>query len=149
MVNSTLSRLELVSSDLEGLDDIASRIIEFSEGLSFWIFDGDMGLGKTTLIKSICKVLTVVDLVSSPTYSILNEYQDQNKNTLYHFDFYRLNSEEEALDIGVEEYFYSGNYCFVEWPSKVPSLLPTEQYLLISLRLDNNNHRVIEVTRYV
>ena len=149
MESSALSRLQVVSQDLEDLGEIARSIIDFSEGLKFWVFDGEMGAGKTTLIKVICNKLGVEDTVSSPTYSIINEYQDRNKDTLYHYDFYRLNDELEALDIGVDEYFDMDNYCFVEWPSKVSSLLPSHHYLLISIRLENETKRVIEVTRHV
>lgn len=81
-----------------------------------------MGAGKTTLIKSLCKALGSNDNITSPTFSIVNEYAGPNK--IYHFDFYRLKNQTEALDIGCEEYFYSGNYCFIEWPEKIPDLLP-------------------------
>lgn len=148
MVNSALSRLQLVSHDLEGLEEVTLAIIDFSRGKTFWIFEGDMGAGKTTMIKSIGRLMGVQDTISSPTYSLVNEYVNDNKDILYHFDFYRLNSEEEALDIGIEEYFDSGNYCFVEWPSKVPSLLPVNQYLTISIEIGDSNQRIIEVTHH-
>ncbi|QSE99101.1 tRNA (adenosine(37)-N6)-threonylcarbamoyltransferase complex ATPase subunit type 1 TsaE [Fulvivirga lutea] len=148
MVNSALSGLKLVCRDIEELEKVATQIIEFSHGLKFWIFDGQMGAGKTTLIKEICRQLGVQDHVSSPTYSIVNEYLTGNNQTIYHFDFYRINDEEEAMDIGVEEYFDSGNYCFVEWSSKIPSLLPDKNFLNVSIEISDADQRVIELKRH-
>lgn len=85
-----------------------------------------MGAGKTTLIKEICKQLGVEDNISSPTFSLVNEYETKNGELAYHFDFYRITDEEEALDIGIEDYFYSGNWCFIEWPENVENLLPLD-----------------------
>lgn len=89
------------------------------------LFHGDMGAGKTTLISAICRQLGVADVPSSPTFSIVNEYSSPD-GPVYHFDFYRLKSEQEAFDLGYEEYFYSGTYCFVEWPEKIPNLAPED-----------------------
>jgi tRNA threonylcarbamoyladenosine biosynthesis protein TsaE len=89
-------------------------------------FQGNMGAGKTTFIKSLCDTLGVMDRTGSPTYSLVNEYRGQEGTTIYHFDFYRINSLEEALDIGFEEYLESGAYCFIEWPEMVDSLLPPD-----------------------
>jgi tRNA threonylcarbamoyladenosine biosynthesis protein TsaE len=101
-----------------------------------------MGAGKTTLIKSICKVLGVKDNVSSPTFSLVNEYHTIKGEIVYHFDFYRIKSEEEASDIGVDEYFYSDEYCFVEWPSMIPSLWPDE-YVMINIEIISEKERKI------
>lgn len=95
------------------------------------LFYGNMGVGKTTLIKEICAQLGVNDITHSPTFSIVNEYEGENA-TIYHFDFYRLTKEEEAYDIGVEDYLYSNSWCFIEWPENIKNLLPlnsTELYL--------------------
>lgn len=148
MVNSALSREELICRDIEELDEIAKKIISFSSDLIFWIFEGDMGAGKTTLIKSICKALKVVDPVTSPTYSLVNEYLTEDNKTIYHFDFYRINDEEEAIDIGAEEYFDSGNYCFIEWSSKIPSLLPESNFLTIAIEQIEQDQRMITLTRH-
>ena len=90
------------------------------------LFNGEMGVGKTTLIKQLCKSLGVQDATSSPTFSLVNEYQTSNNQTVYHFDFYRLNKKTEALDMGVDDYLYSGNWCFIEWSEKIASLLPED-----------------------
>jgi tRNA threonylcarbamoyladenosine biosynthesis protein TsaE len=101
-----------------------------------------MGAGKTTLIKSLAKALQVADSVSSPTFGIVNEYQTQAKDLLYHFDFYRLDDPMEALDIGIEEYFYSGNYCWLEWAEKITPFLP-EQFFHIELALASETGRIL------
>ncbi len=97
-----------------------------------------MGAGKTTLIKAICHTFGVQDMVNSPTFALVNEYRNAAGSIFYHFDFYRINSLEEALDIGTEDYFYSGNYCLVEWPSQVESLIP-ERNLRIQLELQEDS----------
>ncbi|WP_166924263.1 tRNA (adenosine(37)-N6)-threonylcarbamoyltransferase complex ATPase subunit type 1 TsaE [Flavobacterium poyangense] len=90
------------------------------------LFNGEMGVGKTTLIKELCKALGVEDATSSPTFSLVNEYDTADHKIVYHFDFYRLNKETEALDMGVDDYLYSGNWCFIEWSEKIASLIPDE-----------------------
>jgi len=138
---------ELFCEDIARLPEIASQVIGLAGESKVWIFEGELGAGKTTLIKELCEQLEVVDNVNSPTFSIVNEYETTNGETIYHFDFYRIKSEVEAVDIGVDEYFYSGNYCFIEWPSKIPSLLP-EEYLKITLILVSGNQRKILLERY-
>ncbi|MCL4163659.1 UNVERIFIED_CONTAM: hypothetical protein GTU68_014911 [Idotea baltica] len=108
---------------------------------------GQMGAGKTTLIKAICGALQVLDEVNSPTFSIVNEYLTVKGDTLYHFDFYRLESEEEAYHIGVEEYFYSGNTCMIEWPERVEGLLP-DDFLRIDITENTDQSRTIKLTMY-
>ena len=107
------------------VDQIAREIIELISG-KVVLFYGQMGVGKTTLIKEICKSLHTEDIISSPTFSLVNEYRTQNDAPIYHFDFYRIDSEEEALDIGVEDYFYSGDWCLIEWPNNIQNLLPLD-----------------------
>lgn len=104
---------------------IAKEIIQNSTS-KIILFHGDMGVGKTTLIKEICKILGTEDLISSPTFSIVNEYITSNNETIFHFDFYRIDNEEEAYNIGVEDYFDSNHWCLIEWPSVVENLLPLE-----------------------
>lgn len=148
MVNSAISRLELECRGLEELEEVGAKIISFAQDFKVWLFVGDMGAGKTTLIKFLCKAFGSQDTITSPTYSIVNEYRDRNDNALYHFDFYRIKDEDEAIDIGAEEYFYSGSYCFIEWPSKVPSLLPEVGLLQIDIQVVSNNERKIVITRH-
>ncbi|SKB86665.1 tRNA threonylcarbamoyladenosine biosynthesis protein TsaE [Sphingobacterium nematocida] len=116
--------MEINVKGLEDLKEAASRIISSYPNDRIFLFYGTMGAGKTTLINELCQCLHVQDHTSSPTFSIVNEYASSN-GPIFHFDFYRLKSESEAFDFGYEEYFYSGNYCFVEWPEKIPNLLPT------------------------
>lgn len=111
------------------LKDVAKSLLELinSEGYNIIEFYGSMGVGKTTLIREICSQLGVVDIVTSPTFAIINEYKiDGSDKMCYHFDFYRINKLEEVLDMGYEEYFYSGNLCLIEWPELVEELLPME-----------------------
>lgn len=97
-----------------------------------------MGAGKTTLIKEVCRQLQVEDTVQSPTFSIVNEYRTREGQPVYHFDFYRINEVEEAVQIGAEDYFYSGEWCFVEWPSRVEAILP-EEYLSVEIQVTSEN----------
>lgn len=106
------------------------------------LFYGEMGVGKTTLIKELAKQLGHTDWVSSPTFSLVNEYEN-TAGKLYHFDFYRINDQEEALSIGVEEYLYSGEWCFIEWPEKILNLLPEEAHKIIISKNDNDSRNII------
>ena len=110
---------------LKELDAVAGELLRATTK-KIWLVEGEMGAGKTTLIKKVCEVLGVTEVMSSPTFSIVNEYTTQSELTIYHFDFYRLKKETEAMDIGVEEYLDSGNYCFLEWSEKIASLLPAD-----------------------
>jgi tRNA threonylcarbamoyladenosine biosynthesis protein TsaE len=106
------------------LSEAAEILVNYFSTQRHFAFYGEMGSGKTTLIKAICAELGVKDVVNSPTYGLVNEYKTGNGSKIYHFDFYRLNSIEEALDIGVEEYLNAGSYCLMEWPEKIAALLP-------------------------
>ncbi len=108
------------------------------------LFQGPMGAGKTTIITELCKQLGVEDAMSSPTFSLVNEYATKEGDPIYHFDFYRIEDEEEAMDMGYEDYFWSGSWCFVEWPEKIPNLLPREFSLI---RIEYADHtRTISVS---
>ena len=122
------------------LDEIAQQLLKKSN-LKIFLFYGEMGVGKTRFIKSLCKGLDVLDVVSSPTFSIVNQYLNKNDDFIYHFDFYRTNNKEEIYDIGYEEYIYSSTYCFIEWPEKIESLLPNN-YIKIEMILDGNNRKI-------
>ena len=114
---------------IKGLEDYPQAAREFigqMQGARIFAFYGKMGSGKTTLIKSICEELGVEDAVNSPTFAIVNEYEDRECNTIYHFDFYRIKSLEEVYNMGYEEYVYSDAICFMEWPELIEELLPEE-----------------------
>jgi len=124
---------------LDEIKAVASKlIVHFSEKTI--LFYGDMGVGKTTLIKELATQLGVKDTLSSPTFSIVNEYQTRN-NLLFHFDCYRLNSEQEALDIGIEDYLNAGHYTFIEWPQQISGLLSTIKCNRIELKINANGTR--------
>lgn len=139
--------MELFCKALEELPTVAAQIVAFAQEEKIWLFNGEMGAGKTTLIKAICEHLEVIDNVSSPTFSIVNEYLTRKNSTIYHFDFYRIKNEREVREIGIEEYFDSGSYCFLEWASLIPSLIPAS-YVNIDIELLGNHQRVIKLRRY-
>lgn len=129
--------------NIGNLREISNQVIKAAYGRNIWIFEGEMGAGKTTLIKAICKELGVLGHIQSPTFSIVNQYLSSARETIYHFDFYRLKNETEALDFGIEEYFDSGNICMLEWAEKVESLLP-DNCFKIKISLTDNLGRNIE-----
>ncbi|MCZ8354561.1 MAG: tRNA (adenosine(37)-N6)-threonylcarbamoyltransferase complex ATPase subunit type 1 TsaE [Cyclobacteriaceae bacterium] len=134
------------SVEMKDLDELAKKLIT-QHSLKIWLMLGEMGAGKTTFVKSFCKALQVVDNMSSPTFSIVNEYKTESQSSVFHFDFYRIKNQQEAFDIGVEEYFYSNEYCFIEWPERIPDLLP-EQWMQVSITIENENQRTIQVTQH-
>jgi tRNA threonylcarbamoyladenosine biosynthesis protein TsaE len=109
----------LTARSLNDLPFIAEKLIQLYGSEIVYAFYGKMGSGKTTFIKEICKQLGVSDVITSPTFAIINEYTAAHEEKLYHFDFYRINNQEEVFDFGYEEYFYSGNKCFIEWPELI------------------------------
>ena len=133
----------LISDTLEELPLIAKEILEYASPHKKFLFYAEMGVGKTTLIKELSLQLGVEDVVSSPTFSIVNEYTSKSNGKIYHFDFYRLEDEKEAFDFGYEEYFYGDEYCFIEWPDKIPSIIKGDE-VVIKMRLCAKS-RVIEI----
>lgn len=129
-------------NDLSDLPEVAESILENLKEERIFAIQGKMGAGKTTLIKAFCKVLGVPDIVSSPTFALVNEYTDTHDESIFHFDFYRIKKIEEVYDIGYEEYLYSGNYCFMEWPEMIMHLLP-ERYVLLTIEEIEKEERVI------
>lgn len=123
----------MVSKDygLQELSEVAKWALQEGVDFNVWVLEGNLGAGKTTLVKAICRELGVEETVGSPTFSIVNEYHADSGNSIFHFDFYRLKNESEAFDIGVDEYFDSGSLCLVEWAEKIPSLLPEKYFKLI------------------
>ena len=133
--------MEILINNIAELPDAAKQLLKFSSGEKIFLFEGDMGAGKTTLIKALCAELAVKDITSSPTYSIVNEYIYPN-GKVFHFDFYRIKSEIEAYDLGFEEYLYSKHYCFIEWPEKIKGLWP-ENYIQIVINQNKDKVRTI------
>ncbi|TRX06184.1 tRNA (adenosine(37)-N6)-threonylcarbamoyltransferase complex ATPase subunit type 1 TsaE [Flavobacterium gawalongense] len=129
---------------LDQLEEVAQKIIAENPNKVI-LFHGEMGVGKTTLIKQLCKTLGVIGATSSPTFSLVNEYQTTANQIVYHFDFYRLNHEVEALDMGVDDYLYSGNWCFIEWAEKIPNLIPDE-HSVITIALLSDGKRSLELS---
>ena len=116
--------MEITIKSLDTIHEAAKEFVkEMGEGKVF-AFYGKMGAGKTTFIKALCEVLGVEDVITSPTFAIINEYTDGNGDPIYHFDFYRIKKLEEVYDMGYEDYFYSGNLCLLEWPELIEEILP-------------------------
>lgn len=134
----------LTFDSVQQLPQVASQLLEGFANDRFFAFFGKMGVGKTTLIKELCAALGVEDNVCSPTFAIVNVYSAATGDPVYHFDFYRLKNIGEAYDIGYEEYFYSGDYCFTEWTEKIEELLP-ERYVRVEIE-ENNNQRTLTAT---
>jgi len=129
-----------VTYDITGIDEIAKLVITKAKHKTL-LFNGEMGAGKTTLIKAICNYLGVEDNVTSPSFSLVNEYQGSS-DVIYHFDFYRINDEEEAYAIGFEEYEYTGDFLFIEWSEKIPNLIPEDSHI-IDIQIEENNLRTL------
>jgi tRNA threonylcarbamoyladenosine biosynthesis protein TsaE len=130
-------------NDLSEIHQAARQFLAEIDNQNVFAFYGDMGAGKTTFIKALCEELGVQEPVTSPTFAIINEYRDKKGKSIYHFDFYRIKKLEEVFDFGYEDYFYSGNLCFIEWPELVESLLP-ENVVRLSLRQTENGARILE-----
>ncbi len=137
-----MEEIRLVANSLNDLDDIARTILNrFPEHRVFAI-QGDMGAGKTTFIKALCRQLGIGDNVVSPTFPLVNEYRNHKDDVVFHIDFYRINSSDEAKSIGAEEHIHSGAYCFVEWPEKAFELFPSN-FIYLTIETNSNLSRTI------
>jgi tRNA threonylcarbamoyladenosine biosynthesis protein TsaE len=133
--------MEIIFS-IDEIQEVANKIIVENPNKVI-LFHGKMGVGKTTLIKALAKELGVKDATSSPTFSLVNEYQIDRNQYVYHFDVYRLKNETEAMDMGIDEYLYSGNWCFIEWAEKIPNLLPEKYSEVTILLLPDEKRKVL------
>lgn len=133
---------EFVVQHITDLPAVAKALLDDLGTAHVVAFDGQMGAGKTTFVQAILRAMGIEETHGSPTYSLVNEYDSAFYGTVFHFDLYRLNSEEEAYDIGIEEMFYGDAYCFIEWPDKIMHLLP-EDMVLVKIRLNQELDRVI------
>lgn len=132
-------------NQLSDLEIVVTEMLGIARQSKIFAFYGAMGAGKTTLIKQFCRRMQVTDEVNSPTFSIVNEYVTTENESIYHFDFYRINKQEEAYDIGYENYFYGGNLCLIEWPEKIEQLLP-DNFVKVSIVADvTGEHRKIDI----
>ena len=130
-----------IEFSIDAINEVANKILEQNPN-KIILFNGEMGVGKTTLIKQICINLGVLDTISSPTFSLVNEYKIENNQSIYHFDVYRLKNETEALDMGIDEYLYSNNWCFIEWSEKIINLIPDEHSIINIELLKNGNRKL-------
>jgi|TARA_B110000914_G_scaffold41494_1_gene34878 tRNA threonylcarbamoyladenosine biosynthesis protein TsaE len=135
--------MKIIVNCISELKSVALQLIQYKKNKNIICFYGEMGVGKTTFIKEICKNLLVDDNVSSPTFSIVNQYKTKENKIIYHFDFYRLETVEEAYDMGYEEYFFQNDLCLIEWPEKIEGLIPEDIIKVILTK--KGEQRIIEI----
>ena len=138
--------LRIEINNLNQIHEAARTFIDHIGNDTIFAFYGNMGAGKTTFIKAVCEELGVEDVINSPTFAIVNEYMAGNGNTIYHFDCYRINKIVEALDMGCQDYFDSGNLCFIEWPENIAEILP-EEAVVVHINVQDNDSRIIEIEK--
>lgn len=131
--------------DKRYLHTAAKTFLDYTGGKRIFAFYGSMGAGKTTFIKAVCEALGTVDIVSSPTFTLVNEYRSIKGEPLYHIDFYRINKHDEVFDFGIEEYISSGSYCFLEWPELVEDILPPET-VRVRITAGEDEKRTVEIS---
>jgi len=135
---------EFILNDLKDIDSVAAEFLSETKGRKIFAFYGGMGAGKTTFIKALCRQLEALDTVTSPTFTLVNEYQTREGDLIYHFDFYRIEEVEEVFDFGIYEYLQSGRICFMEWPEKIEDLLPEETVKVI-IEVNNDFSRTLSI----
>lgn len=134
--------MEIRVKSIDGIVEAAKAFVDAMGEKRVFAFYGKMGVGKTTFIKAVCEEMGVEDVINSPTFAIVNEYVDGRGEPVYHFDFYRIKKEQEVLDIGYEDYVYSGNVCFMEWPELIEGLLPAD-VVKVTIEEDEDGGRAI------
>jgi tRNA threonylcarbamoyladenosine biosynthesis protein TsaE len=137
--------MEIIIKDKRYLPAAAKKLLDYVAGKKIFAFYGSMGAGKTTIIKAICEVLGVIDMVSSPTFTLVNEYRTSRGEALFHIDFYRIKKQEEVFDFGLEEYLTGESFCFMEWPELVEEFLPPGT-VSVRISVDNNEQRSLQVS---
>jgi tRNA threonylcarbamoyladenosine biosynthesis protein TsaE len=136
--------MKILIRDKKHLFSVAKKLLQIAEGKKIFAFYGSMGAGKTTFIKTICKVLNASDIVTSPTFTLVNEYKTSSGDSIYHIDFYRINKQEEVYDFGIEEYLTGDSYCLMEWPELIEEILPPET-LRIRITAGETGERILEL----
>ena len=135
--------IKLKIESIDTINETAQKFIDQIGDRTIFAFNGKMGAGKTTFIKSICETMGVKETVNSPTFSIVNEYETSDKRIIYHFDCYRINKIQEALDLGAEEYLYSGNLCFIEWSENIAPILPDSLVNVDIEEMENGKREIV------
>jgi tRNA threonylcarbamoyladenosine biosynthesis protein TsaE len=137
--------MKIIIKDKRHLPSSVKKLLKHAGENRIFAFYGSMGAGKTTIIKAICKILGATDIVSSPTFTLVNEYRASNEETLYHIDFFRIKKKEEVFDFGIEEYLTGDSYCFMEWPELVEEILP-HRTMRVRITVDENEQRILLVS---
>jgi len=137
--------MRILIKDKKHLPAAAKKILDHTSGNKLIAFYGSMGAGKTTIIRAICSILGAGDIVTSPTFTLVNEYKTNRNEIIYHIDFYRIKKPEEVFDFGIEEYFSSGSYCFIEWPELIGTILPPGT-ARIKITVGDNEQRILDIS---
>ncbi|MGD0756934.1 MAG: tRNA (adenosine(37)-N6)-threonylcarbamoyltransferase complex ATPase subunit type 1 TsaE [Bacteroidales bacterium] len=137
--------MEILIKDKHHLSVAARQLLKYSGDKKIFAFYGSVGVGKTTIIKAICESLGAIDIVSSPTFTLVNEYKTTEGESLFHIDFYRIKKQEEVYDFGIEEYLTGDSYCFMEWPELIEELLPKET-VIVRISVDNYEQRILSIS---
>jgi tRNA threonylcarbamoyladenosine biosynthesis protein TsaE len=137
--------MELIINTKRNLPGAARKLLEYAGDKKVFAFYGSMGAGKTTIIKAICEVLGVTDIVTSPTFTLVNEYRTDIGESVYHIDFYRIKKQEEVFDFGIEEYLTGEIYCFLEWPELIEEILP-EDKVSVRITVEDNEQRKLMIS---
>jgi tRNA threonylcarbamoyladenosine biosynthesis protein TsaE len=137
--------MEILIKDKRHLHAAAKELLEQSRDSRIFAFYGSMGAGKTTIIKAICETLGAIDIISSPTFTLVNEYKTSSGESLFHIDFYRIKKQEEVYDFGIEEYLTGDSYCFMEWPELIEEILPGET-VKVKISVDENEQRILSLS---
>ena len=137
--------MDLIIKDKRHLPATAKQLLKYSENKKIFAFYGSMGAGKTTIIKAVCEYLGAIDIATSPTFTLVNEYRTASGESLFHIDFYRIKKQEEVYDFGIEEYLSGNSYCFMEWPELIEELLPPET-VVVRISVDDREQRILSIS---